>query len=170
MEYTKFNQRLTLREFTLEVVIILKKRWWVHLSKLKQGIHHSIKLQRHYNKYGIDDLVFIIIEPCFPEFLIIREQFYLDQFKPYFNSCFIASSTKGLPAWNKGIKLTKEQSKNTGRKKGAITWMKGKHHTNDSLIKMRKPRSEEARKNIKKNNGLRGKIPRNKGLKFKKVS
>jgi group I intron endonuclease len=37
-------------------------RWWTHLYYLRNGDHHSPKLQRHYNKYGEDDLVFEIIE------------------------------------------------------------------------------------------------------------
>jgi group I intron endonuclease len=74
----------------------MKKRWWTHIHSLKFNNHHSIKLQRHFNKYGIDDLVFIIIEPCFSEFLTIREQYYMNKLKPYFNCALTAGSVLGI--------------------------------------------------------------------------
>ena len=46
--------------------INIYQRWTQHKRELRQNKHHSIKLQRHYDKYGESDLVFIIIEPCFP--------------------------------------------------------------------------------------------------------
>jgi len=76
----------------------MDNRWWVHLNDLRKNKHHSIQLQRHYNKYGEADLVFIIIEPCLPVFLLIREQYYIDTFKPYFNTCKTAGSNLGLKA------------------------------------------------------------------------
>lgn len=36
-------------------------RWSDHKKTLKSNSHHSIKLQRHYNKYGIQDLGFSIL-------------------------------------------------------------------------------------------------------------
>jgi hypothetical protein len=35
--------------------INIKKRWNKHIYDLKHNVHHSIKLQRHCNKYGISD-------------------------------------------------------------------------------------------------------------------
>ena len=52
------------------------KRWVNHLSDLKNNNHHNRILQNHFNKYGESDLVFIIIEPCFPEFLYELEIAY----------------------------------------------------------------------------------------------
>jgi len=40
------------------------KRRTNHLHKLRYGIHHAIKLQNHYNKYGVNDLIFETIEEC----------------------------------------------------------------------------------------------------------
>jgi group I intron endonuclease len=74
----------------------VKQRWAVHLHTLRNNKHHSIKLQRHFNKYAESDLIFIIIEPCFPEFLIIREQYYLDNNITYFNNSKIAGSPLGV--------------------------------------------------------------------------
>jgi len=82
--------------FYIGSAVNFKDRWNNHISQLRKNIHHSKKLQRHYNKYGELDLVFIITEPCFPQFLIIREQYYIDTLKPYFNICPKANSQLGI--------------------------------------------------------------------------
>jgi group I intron endonuclease len=73
----------------------LSKRWTTHLWGLKNDRHHSTKLQNHFNKYGESDLVFIIVEHCLPDFLITREQYYIDSLNPYFNECKIAGNCLG---------------------------------------------------------------------------
>jgi group I intron endonuclease len=73
----------------------LKVRKGVHFCALRKGEHHSSKLQLHYNKYGKEDLLFSLIEPCLPIGLLQREQEYLDKLKPYFNICKIAGNTLG---------------------------------------------------------------------------
>lgn len=66
-----------------------------HLCLLRQGKHHSIKLQRSFNKYGEANFIISLIEKCEKENLIIREQFYIDTLKPYYNICLKAGSTQG---------------------------------------------------------------------------
>jgi group I intron endonuclease len=76
-------------------------RWRRHLKRLDKNNHHSHKLQRHYSKYGKEDLVFSIITPCDREDLkpikgIIRpEQFFIWAYDPYFNECKTAGSVLG---------------------------------------------------------------------------
>jgi group I intron endonuclease len=67
-----------------------------HLSELKLGKHKNNRLQNHVNKYGVDDLTFSVLEPCFPDWLLAREQEYIDNLKPYFNICKIAGNTLGI--------------------------------------------------------------------------
>lgn len=74
----------------------ISSRWNLHLNYLKNNKHHSIKLQNHYNKYSKSDLCFSIVEPCFPQFLTVREQYYLNTLKPFFNICKTAGSPLGL--------------------------------------------------------------------------
>jgi len=74
----------------------LRGRKQHHFQDLKHNKHHSIYLQRHYNKYGKDDLQFSILEFCEKEKLIEREQFYIDTLKPEFNICKIAGSCLGI--------------------------------------------------------------------------
>lgn len=46
----------------------------LHFSLLRRGIHHSIILQRAYDKYGLEFLSFEVLEHCEKEILIEREQ------------------------------------------------------------------------------------------------
>ena len=66
-----------------------------HLCLLRQGKHHSIKLQRSFDKYGEANFIISLIESCEKENLIKREQYYIDSLKPYYNICLIAGSTQG---------------------------------------------------------------------------
>lgn len=70
-------------------------RWATHISSLKRNRHHSIYLQRAWNKYGEDAFEFIILEHCVKELLIFKEQFYLNEINPEYNICKIAGSSLG---------------------------------------------------------------------------
>jgi group I intron endonuclease len=72
------------------------KRKHLHFKSLKNNIHHNLKLQHHYNKYGSEDLVFEVLEKDIsPPNIILREQYYLDSYKPFFNICRTAGSCLG---------------------------------------------------------------------------
>lgn len=117
----------------------VKDRWRCHLKELKKNKHHAPKLQRHFNKYQEEDLVFIIIEPCFPEFLTIREQYYIDTLKPYFNSLLTAGSCLGVKRSKetcerisnskKGHKMSDEFRKKRSEYMKGNKLNKGKHWT-----------------------------------------
>lgn len=101
----------------------------VHLCQLRKGNHHSVKLQRHYNKYGENDLLFSLIVCCDKVNLVTYEQFYIDSFYPYFNGSKTAGSVLGIKRgnpWNKGKKATAEAIKNQSEAhKGKEPWNKG---------------------------------------------
>lgn len=66
------------------------KRFYDHLRSLNINTHHSKYLQNVVNKYGIEGIVFKIIEIC-DESLSVdeirkREQHYIDLLKPIYNS------------------------------------------------------------------------------------
>jgi len=68
-----------------------------HFKELKGNTHHSILLQNSFNKHGIDNFVFEILEIVEDKFkLIEREQFYFNTLKPQFNICQIAGSCLGI--------------------------------------------------------------------------
>lgn len=94
--------------------INMNERWHQHLNLLKRNKHGNIKLQRHHNKYGVDDLQFTLLLECDKCELINNEQKHIDLIKPEFNICKIANSSLGvkrtkvtidkLSKWQKGIK------------------------------------------------------------------
>jgi group I intron endonuclease len=74
----------------------LSGRWRLHKSQLKNNKHHSIYLQRSFNKYGYSSFSFEILEYCDVTFLIEREQVYLDTLKPHYNIAKIAGNCLGV--------------------------------------------------------------------------
>lgn len=110
----------------------IHKRWLVHLRELRLNIHICSKLQRHYNKYGKDDLKFSVIIGCGRNDLISTEQFFLDSTNPYFNTCKKAGNT----LW---VKLSDETKKKLSNlKKGKSSWNKGKKLSEDHKRKIAK--------------------------------
>lgn len=55
-----------------------KKRFTMHQTVLKHNKHHSIHLQRAWNKHGSDNFEFLILEECSLELLFEREQYHID--------------------------------------------------------------------------------------------
>ncbi len=97
----------------------IKSRWAQHNRHLSRSQHHSIKLQRAWDKYGSESFEFSILEICEPEkeVLLRREQYWIDlldsaskgyNISPTAGSCQgmtlsedtkekIASSLRGVP-------------------------------------------------------------------------
>ncbi|RJQ27115.1 hypothetical protein C4577_02235 [Candidatus Parcubacteria bacterium] len=74
----------------------LGKRFNGHKKDLCRGSHPNKRLQNFVNKYGIDCLRFDILEFCKKEDLIRREQYYMDELKPFFNIAPKAGNTLGV--------------------------------------------------------------------------
>jgi len=117
---------------------ILGRRWNGHYRLLFRNKHHSIFLQNHYNKHGIDDLILEIIEEVDinmgKKYLLSREKFYMNKFrfkntnKPYFNVNPEPSSCKGA---KHSPKANKEKSeRQMGKKRAPFT---EEHRRNLSL-------------------------------------
>lgn len=53
-------------------------RFKQHKRSLKKWEHRNIFLQRHVDKYWLDDLLFQIVEEC--DNYVEREQYYLDTY------------------------------------------------------------------------------------------
>jgi len=152
----KIESKLKPERCYIGSAVDVQQRWRCHLHLLRKNKHDNNKLQNHYNKYGELDLVFIIIEPCFPQFLIIREQFYIDTLKPWFNIAKIAGSQLGF-------KHSEETIRNNSLAKIGNKNMLGKHHSKESneknrqshlgkkLLFKRKRLSEDDRKKMSEN-------------------
>jgi group I intron endonuclease len=87
-----------------------KARWYLHKKQLLNNIHHSILLQRAFNKYG-DIFSYEIIELCQVDDLIKYEQKWFDLLKPQYNICKIAGSSLGIKRSDDFKKRVSENSK-----------------------------------------------------------
>jgi group I intron endonuclease len=107
----------------------IQQRFRRHSSDLQLGKHHSHKLQRHFDKYGIVDLQFSILLECSKRQLITREQDFIDLLKPYFNECKIAGSSLGIKHTESSkvkMRIPKPSLLGNDYAKGNIPWNKGK--------------------------------------------
>jgi group I intron endonuclease len=69
--------------------INIQKRWYLHRSDLRHENHHSLVLQRAYNKYGSNAFEWIILEIVEDTAqLRTREQYWIDNIKPRYNRTF----------------------------------------------------------------------------------
>lgn len=107
------------------------KRWQLHLYELNNNCHHSLHMQRAWNKYSQKSFRFEIIEKCEKTVLIEREQYYLDYLKPEYNICRQAKTRLGL-------KCSKET-----RKRMSIA------HTGKLLSKEHREKMSAGRKGLK---------------------
>jgi group I intron endonuclease len=63
--------------------IDLYQRWQDHRWMLRTQRHANRYMQRAWNKYGEDAFVFDVLELVLSPFLLEREQYYLDKWKPF---------------------------------------------------------------------------------------
>ena len=129
-------------------------RKYRHFHQLENGIHHSILLQRAYDKYGKDSFVFEILKICDnDEDLLKIEQEFLNKLKPFspngYNVSTIASNCV-LYGENNGMFGKKgENNPNFGRKNSEETLkkmsnsQKGVHKSEESKQKLSKTMKEQ---------------------------
>ena len=78
-----------------------ENRWWDHLGNLRRHKHTNTILQRVYDKYGEDSLRLKIIEICKDDknYILEREQFYIDTYNPSINVNKLARGCKFPKGW-----------------------------------------------------------------------
>jgi len=122
----------------------INKRWWNHLYFLRKNEHHSLILQRHFNKYGEADLQFSILLGCEKHDLISIEQYFIDTYNPYFNINRVAGRSGGMTGKQHTEATKLKQSKahkgckawNRGTKGLMVSWNKGTTHLFSSQNKL----------------------------------
>lgn len=115
-------------------------RWRQHISRLRRNCHHSIYLQRAFNKYGEINFLFSLIETGINDNkdLLEREQYYIDSEKSKYNMCRIAGNTSGILK----TKEQKDKLASISRKlyysnnKSDVFTMKNKQHSDKSKAKI----------------------------------
>lgn len=126
-------------------------RFYKHKTSLKFNKHHSVKLQRSYNKYGAENFKYEIIEECENDFLIINEQKNIDLYNSYkkgYNSLPIAGR-------NFGMKHSDETKEKLRKASMGNKNMLNKKHTDETKEKIRMklkgiPLSEETKLKMSK--------------------
>lgn len=102
----------SINKFYIGSAVNLRKRWLRHLNELSRNIHYNAKMQRAFNKYGEASFIVEVVElVLIPEMLTVREQYWLDKLKPFFNIAPIAGSLLGMPSPRIGIPHTEETRK-----------------------------------------------------------
>lgn len=115
-----------------------------HEYRLKAGTHHSIKLQRAWNKYGESAFKFEVIELVSgEEELLRREQHWIDFYKAAekgYNVAHVAGRTVG-------IRWTEEQKRKASESKKGVK-KSPEHVAAMSAVRVGKRLSEETRRKI----------------------
>lgn len=103
-------------------------RWRQHRYNFRKGNHHSIYLQRSFDKYGESNFIFEILEITEPNICVDIEQYWINLIRPEYNSVMTAKSNfgykhrdesklkmskakKGHTPWNKGLKTGNTRTK-----------------------------------------------------------
>lgn len=125
-----------------------KERWRIHRLELCRKTHHSSKLQRAWNKYGVNAFTFEVLLYCDPENCLMYEQIALDHYKPEYNinpcaySRLGAKHTDGSKAKMRGPRpaITGKQNPMYG-KRGSACPSFGLRRSQDTKTKQAKVRS-----------------------------
>lgn len=130
------------------------RRIYLHKWSLRTNRHHSVYLQRSWDKHGEDVFEFSLVQECATDRLQEVEQKYLDKLKPYkrdigYNVCNRSDSCRGVirpPEFGRKIskgKIGKKINRVLPGKKGEGHHFFGRHHSEESKKKM-----SEARKGV----------------------
>lgn len=158
----KISSNIKPYKFYIGSAINYHDRKWRHSRELILNKHKNAKLQYHVNKYGINDLVFEIIELLTNNSeTIAREQFFIDQLNPWFNIRKTAGSNLGgkhsektkqkISAGNKGKTVSEDSRRKISNSR------LGFKYSNEQKAQMSKQRrgikrekfSEEWRNNMR---------------------
>jgi group I intron endonuclease len=134
--------------------IVMNRRIIDHKHNLRYNKHKNIKLQNHVNKYGLNDLVFSILELCNENNIIQKEQYYLDLLNPYFNICKVAASTLGkVPSAKQKESIKLCHTKKANEKRRQTRLLLGLHLSQETKDKIRlkalnRPKTNETIQNM----------------------
>lgn len=126
-----------------------ERRFYHHKLNLRRGTHHSIRLQRAWDKYGEDNFIFDILEEYPKECCASMEQWWITMTGCYspnvgYNICRQVGTTLGYrysPEQKKHIsealqgKFSKEKHPMWGKKRPPTTL--GYKHTLESIERMK---------------------------------
>jgi len=126
----------------------IQRRWHAHRTSLRGNKHHSVALQRAWNKYGEPTFIFEIVEAVPDKHnLIDREQHWINHHSSASGHGYNSSPTAGSPLGVKHSEASKAKSRLTrSTPEFKAAWsakMRGRKHTPEALAifreAMRKP-------------------------------
>lgn len=91
------------KNFYIGSSIYIKERRSMHFHRLKVKKHFNKFIQEDCDLHGEASFIFEVVEFCEKEDLLIREQYYLDTLKPFYNIHKNALS-KSRQNWLKKLK------------------------------------------------------------------
>jgi len=133
-------------------------RWRLHEFALQRNKHHSIYLQRAWNKYGPAAFEFVLLEVCSEwskAIAIAKEQYWIDKLKPVFNHAPIAGSPLGIKRSAETI------AKVSAALKGRISPRKGVKLSEETKLRISKSKSGTKQPReavIRRANAIRGQL------------
>lgn len=145
----------------------VEQRISTHKRHLLLNKHSNQKLQLAYNKYGVDNFEYSVLEYLSKELLLVVEQNYIDSIniEDNYNICPVAGNTTGYK-WteetrDKISKIIPERSikisqalkgrKHSDEHKAKVSAAgRGKLRSEETKAKMRKPKSDTHKANISK--------------------
>lgn len=74
----------------------IKARIVWHIRDLGQHTHHSRRLQKAWDKYGIAAFTVTVLEQCSTRYLLRKEQKWIDKLKPEYNMLKTTHPSKSL--------------------------------------------------------------------------
>lgn len=125
----------------------IEERWYYHRTKLKNKTHDNEHLQRSYNKYGIDNFVYYIVEKCSMRKLEEREDYYIELY----------NTTIDKFGYNKKWAFGRKKNNSPKRKNRPMLdsikqklsdALKGRPKSEEWKEKIRKPKSEVWKRKI----------------------
>ena len=149
------------RKYYVGSSLNVKPRWRCHKSTLRRNIHRNDYLQRAWNRNGKENFNFILVEKLNEnttlEQLLTVEQKYLDIAKTERDKCYNLNFEATGSEWNEYSK-----QKLSKRYLGKGNPMFGKHHTEESLKKIRQSSCE--RKHSEKSKEMMKTSARRRGI------
>ncbi|MDD2470089.1 MAG: GIY-YIG nuclease family protein [Bacilli bacterium] len=112
--------------------IDINSRWKEHIRDLNNNKHHSLHLQRAWNKYGESSFEFNVLEECNEDTTLEREQYYLDKLESFKrdNGYNVSKSSSAPMMGRKHSKETKIKISEEVRSRDSSCWVRGEDKFN----------------------------------------
>lgn len=109
-----------------------------HKRCLRKQIHNNFILQRAYNKYGLDNMIFEILEECPREKLFEKEQYYISNLKPKYNIDKNATRAGAVMSKESRERMSRSRKGKPSFRKGIPNLKPGRKRTQEEIEKFKK--------------------------------